>query len=80
MGSNGRIRTVFFRAPIRPSGDLALAEYADGTIGILRDGQPVEGCRWALGQLEQAVDRFTALQRQLKNGQCHQELADHPGE
>jgi hypothetical protein len=78
VGSNSSIRTVFFRAPIKPSGDLALAEYADGSIGILRDGKPVEGCRWALGEVEQAVEGFTALQRRLKNGTIG--TAPHPGE
>jgi hypothetical protein len=79
VGSEG-IRTIFFRAPVKPSGDLALAEYADGTIGILRDGTPVDGCRWALGDLEQAVNGFTALQRQLKNGHAHHEPSQQPGE
>jgi hypothetical protein len=80
VGNNGSVRTVFFRAPVKPTGDLALAEYADGTIGILRDGKPVEGCRWAVGELEQAVDGFTQLQRRLKSAHAQHEPAEQPGE
>lgn len=57
------VRTVFFMGKPQPTGTLSLVEYLDGTYGILRDGKPVEGCRWQMGELDESISVFRDMDR-----------------
>jgi hypothetical protein len=58
------IQTVFFIGKPQPTGTLSLVEYLDGTLGILRDGQPIAGCRWQVGELDESISAFRDMDRQ----------------
>jgi hypothetical protein len=54
------IKHVILFAPLRP-GSLMLVECADGSLRVLRDELPVDGCRWGHDQIEEAAAEFRRL-------------------
>jgi hypothetical protein len=68
MGLSG-IKTTFFRSNLKSQGSLALVEYEDGTLGITRDGQPLEGCRWKPGRLDQSIKAFRDISARLQSAE-----------
>ena len=46
-------------------GSLLLVECADGTLRILRDEQPVDGCHWDPTEMSQAAGTFHRMVREL---------------
>ena len=59
------IKHVILYADLRPGG-LMLAECADGSLRILRDEKPLEGCRWEYDQVEEAAAEFRRLSAELE--------------
>ncbi len=51
------------------SGTLMLAECADGTLRLLRDDVPVDGCRWQYDQIKEAAAAFHRTAAQARQDQ-----------
>jgi hypothetical protein len=62
-------KAVLLKISLRgDAGILEFVEYQDGTLGVHRDGSPVEGCQWNADQFDRALKEFTDLQRRLEHG------------
>jgi hypothetical protein len=64
------IKHVMLFAALRP-GTLMLVECTDGSLRVLRDELPVEGCRWDYDQVDEAAAGFRRLRAEL-DGQMDQ--------
>lgn len=43
--------------------ELALVSFINDDYGILRNGEPLDGCRWHQSQLNACIHRLLALAR-----------------
>jgi hypothetical protein len=51
------------------AGTLVLAECADGSLRLLRDDVPLDGCRWQYDQIKDAVAAFHSAAAKARQDQ-----------
>jgi hypothetical protein len=60
MNPPSEVKHVVLFAALAP-GTLILAECADGSLRLLRDDTPLDGCHWPHDQLKEAAATFHRL-------------------
>ena len=60
---NSSTKIVMFSVSLPDGATLELAEDADGSIVLLRDGTMLPGSRWAAGEVEKGVVAFRKYRR-----------------
>jgi hypothetical protein len=58
------VKVVFFHVQLG-DGKLTLVEMTDGSLRILRDDKPLDGCCFARSELSLAAARFWEVRNQL---------------
>jgi hypothetical protein len=64
------VRHVLFYVPLHP-GNLILAEMEDGRLCILQNDVVVDGCRWTMAEMGEAVAHFQRMKAELKKPAPH---------
>ena len=67
-----QVKHAIFYVPLKPSGNLQLAELRDGRYCIVLNDQIIEGQCWSSRQIAQACAAFLELQSGLSGQKAEQ--------
>jgi hypothetical protein len=61
LSSNRIIRETVLTVTNRTGDTFTLVTFTDGSYGLAKDGQPVDGHHWQNGQMKQCVEALVRL-------------------